>query len=109
MAYCSGYSEFREKCCKCNGGSQTVIGIGYEKITSGTCEASGNVPITTKEECESAAQELGLLDDAAATASIGGQPEGCYWNDGNLPHDSKMVTMATSDSAGVQKNSVCGG
>ena len=86
-AYCdqhAGYAEFHEKCCECGGGSKPVTGIGYEKITSGTCESKGKALVTTKDECESAAKELKLSDATADTASIGGLSKGCYWSDGSL-------------------------
>lgn len=76
--------------------------ISYEKITSGTCVSSDKVSITTKEECERAAKELRLFDQTADTTTIAGQPQGCYWSDGNLLYAPMTVTSSAANVPGEQ-------
>ena len=102
-AYCDSYAVFRQNCCDCGGGtSEKDTRIGYEKLTSGDCVSNSKTPVTTKEECGRAAAELSLSDTTADTATIAGQPQGCYWSDGKL-----LYVSATTTSGNVDRARIC--
>ena len=61
-------------------------GLGYVKITSGTCASHGKVTITSSDECSQAAVAIGMeRTDAQKLAKTGTpRPEGCYARDSFL-------------------------
>ena len=55
----------------------------YKKIFTGSCSSNGMQVITSIQECNVAAQEIGNTDTAATITENSPRPEGCYDN-GNL-------------------------
>jgi hypothetical protein len=55
--------------------------VYYARIASGSCAERGMVPITSVEQCEYAALELGLVDASAYPVRSINRPEGCYYKD----------------------------
>ena len=53
----------------------------YQRISSGSCEIMGLRSLTGKEECESAALYLDLVDTSATTEQYIGRPYGCIYAD----------------------------
>jgi len=51
----------------------------FRKISSGTCAASGAMPIKSASLCTKAAAALGLSGASIRTTAATPRPEGCYW------------------------------
>jgi len=66
----------------------SVSGLGYVKITSGTCASNGKVVITSPNECNQAAAAIGMPDyrtNSQILKKTGTpRPEGCYTQNGFL-------------------------
>jgi len=53
--------------------------VFYQIITTGTCADIDAMPVTTIEECSTAAVALALADTTVETTAGTPRPEGCYW------------------------------
>jgi len=63
-----------------------LSGLGFVKITSGTCASHGKLPITSPDECNQAAAAIGMERTNSQILKKTGtpRPEGCYTQNGFL-------------------------
>ena len=83
----------------------TVSFINYKKIRSGNCESNGMKGISTLEQCEEAARELGFCFYQGVDNYQGNQyPHGCTYNEecGELTYDSPTGSYDLNLDCGIR-------